>query len=125
MSELSIRTAYTCSQNEAWSASVRGSKGDMYTVRWSYQWKGDVQFAYECTCPAFKFSKEKRHCKHIDQVMGKRCNWNQELDPTAVPWVRPTTDWERAHMEHLGQDRSSIQCCPQCKGPVLVKQVGV
>lgn len=47
--------------------SVRGSKGNYYTVTLRL----DLELLFEaahCTCPAYKYSKTQ-HCKHIAKVV--------------------------------------------------------
>jgi len=105
MPDLTTELAATCATNTGWSTTVRGSKGDLYTVRFCYQPHGVVQYDYECTCPAFKNSA-RSHCKHIRQIInaGERCGWNEALEPA------------------LKADNNR---CPRCGGPVLFLRVGV
>lgn len=119
MPDLTVVTLWSCMQNEAWSTTVHGSDSAVYTVRWAYQFSGDVQYKYECTCPAFKFGKGKE-CKHILKVCGQRCNWTG-----TEPWKRPATEWEQGMLIHAGDEVAVVNCCPQCKGPVKAIQEAV
>lgn len=129
MGDLTLAAAWYCIQNEAFSTSVQGST--LYTVRWAFQFAGPNAGTYdwECTCPAFQFRHKRgvKTCKHIDKVhaSGMRCTWNAELDPGAQPDTRAPTDYERDMMLMSGQDPKDVQICPQCKGPVKSRMVGV
>jgi hypothetical protein len=109
MGDLQRQVAWTCYANVSWVHAVRGSKGETYEVKWKYQFKGDVQYAYECSCPAFKFGKGKL-CKHIAAVRDLRCTWNSELDPSAQP-----TEVESAGI--------TFRYCPNCGGPITAVEV--
>lgn len=115
MSDLDIVPAWTCQTNVQWSRRVKSSKGDKeYTVRWGLleRWlqnKLMCTHGYTCTCQAFKFSKAKDTCKHIEQVMGERCGWNAVLEPTA----------------QAARDAKGEPCCPDCGGPLEAFRVGV
>ena len=109
MPDLTEHTAYTCSSNINWSTTVKGSRGDEYTV--SYEWmppSHPVQYDYTCTCKGYRF---RGHCKHIDQVKasGARCGWNAELEPGNDP----------------AQDEDADICCPECGKPVHAMRVAV
>lgn len=115
MPDLVRRTAYTCAQNVAWVREVPGSKDNIYRVVWKYQFEGAAQYAYECSCPAFKYrhSRNVDTCKHIEAVKHERCTWNEELDPTAKPDLVP----------RLAEEFAAF--CPKCHGPCQVMEVAV
>lgn len=104
MGDLTIETVAVCATNVDWSTKVGGSKGNIYTVRFCFQPRGQVQYDYECTCPAF--TQGHRRCRHIEDVVrsDKRCAWNSEMDPG----IRPNGDK-----------------CPLCEGPLHYLRVGV
>jgi hypothetical protein len=79
MPDLTTRYFWHCATAENWSTTVKGSRGDTYTVAWSrgrHKNQGDVQYDYSCDCPSYKFRKGA-YCKHIKQVKasGDHCNW--------------------------------------------------
>lgn len=104
MPDLTIEVAATCSTNESWSTQVKGSKGDLYTVRFCRQFTGPVQYDYECSCKANSIYHQR--CKHIEQVIAekRRCGWNAELEPTL---------------------KAPDGKCPQCGADVAHIRVGV
>ena len=115
MSEPALQYAYTCHTNLAWKRDVNGSKGEIYTVKWAFQFLGPVQYAYECTCPAFKYRHKRgaEFCKHILAVKHERCAWNEMCDPS----IKPV---EQSVVEGLFK-----LLCPKCKGIVTPVEVMV
>jgi len=96
VAELTIETGWMCSSNEHWETKVTGSKGNVYTVTFSFQPYGPVQHDFECTCPQNKY--RHKECKHIKSVKGKRCGWHQQFDGGDVDPKNPK--------------------CPDCNGEV-------
>lgn len=109
MPDLDIVPAFTCKSNIYWTTLVKGSKGAVYQVSWTFAPGPDYphQYGWDCDCPAFKY-RGGQTCKHIKQVQDKRCAWNAELEPTAKP-------------DKIGTEF----CCPDCRGPVEAMRVGV
>lgn len=109
MPDLTIETTFVCATNTHWERDVKGSKGDIYTVRWERDFRPNAptQYRYTCPCRGFKFGKGKE-CSHIRDHKDERCAWNQEMEPGAIPAVK---DGE--------------PCCPECGGPVEVIRVAV
>jgi hypothetical protein len=97
-----------CMTNTGWSTTVTGSKGDLYTVRWCFQPRG--QYDYECTCPSYV--NRGTHCKHIRQVINekRRCGWSEERTKSIFSWLQEM-------IEKRGK-------CPRCGGPVMYAKVG-
>lgn len=91
---LVIETFRWCIQNESFQTEVKGSKGAVYGVSF------DSRHGWNCTCPAFKFSKSKT-CKHIDEAAWIKCDHGWEAAAGS-----PVDDW-------VGEE-----ClCPECGGP--------
>lgn len=104
MPDLTITSAPTCSTNLGWSTKVKGTTGKEYTVSWARQYRGGVQYDWECTCASF--TKRHQRCKHIAEVVNKglRCGWNEALEPT---------------------EQARDGKCPGCGGEVHFLRVGV
>ena len=84
---------------------VTGSKGDQYVV----SFHGET--GIHCTCPAFKFSGERRDCKHVHQVYKAACMYNPQYNQgKAEPAIRP---------RDYTYDAFSKQPCPACGGPAV------
>lgn len=64
---------------------VPGSRGNVYTVTLH----GSEGPAH-CTCPAFQYSGEEQHCKHVTYVWERACLFNpQWRDGKDAPALRP------------------------------------
>lgn len=89
---------------------IAGSKGAVYCV--------DIYGAEQaphCTCPAYKFSKD-RTCKHIDQVMKRACLWNCQ--------------WHDGNKDHdltpkYVNERTLHDTCPNCAQPTVPVRIAV
>lgn len=94
MSDLSIVIMSMCAQLKNPIVNV-----GKYTVTLDNQYGRN-----HCTCPAFKFRKNRKaECKHIKHALTNRCTWHEQIDgPQNEPGV-----------------------CPNCKGPTVYVQVGV
>jgi len=56
-----------------------------------------------CTCPAYKFSKEPKWCKHLEEAQHLICHYHEQFDgPPEVEGI-----------------------CPQCGKPTVYVRVGV
>lgn len=81
---ITIATAEDCASNYG-VFEVQGSQPEPYVVSFS----GSEGPAH-CTCPAYKFSGEKMHCKHIDEVYKGACFYNPQWhDGNTDPSYRP------------------------------------
>jgi predicted RNA-binding Zn-ribbon protein involved in translation (DUF1610 family) len=61
-----------------------------------------------CTCPAYKFSKGEKTCKHIAQVYEQTCNWHQNYSD-----------------EVQTEEQNAQHKCPRCGGETVVVRVAV
>jgi hypothetical protein len=118
MPDLDIVTRAMCLTHEQWERTVHGSKGDVYTVsfgRVDEQLRG-VMYDYMCTCPDFgirRLPQPGAYCKHIRQVQGARCGWDQLLHGGEA-WL----------MSEPGGGPVEW-ACPECNGPVTFYRAGV
>jgi hypothetical protein len=110
MPDFTIETMQQCAKLEFEAFTVRGSKGQTYTVTFSANERtGPVE---ECTCPAFRYSGGRGFtgvsghtgtCKHIAAMRPRHCDWH-ELTGKAIE-----------------QDGT----CPECGGPTQYVRVAV
>lgn len=104
MTDFTIHVAPICRSNVDWVRMVPSSRNpnEQYRVEWTKQYgrKARFQFAYECSCPAFKLHGGE--CKHIVAVKAQRCCWNREQTLMATP---------------------DGGCCPDCGGELTFVQV--
>lgn len=109
MPDLTVETAFRCSTGEHWETQVQGSKGAVYTVRWSRDHhlnQTDVQFDFSCTCKAYKYG-HGGYCKHINLVSTHRCGWDSFHD-AGEPTINP----------------DGTYACPDCGSEAKVYQYG-
>jgi hypothetical protein len=106
MEKLTAKAFWQCQSSKEFTTKVKGSKDNIYTVRFGYQPFGKYQYDYSCECWAFRKNKK---CKHIDQVKesGEHCNWSQFTDGGDVV------------------KRDNENCCPNCGLPVFAQDYGV
>ena len=77
MPDFTYESYYHCQSAEYFTVDVQGKKSK-YKVVYGPS-KGQFQYDYTCNCPSFKFSGGKR-CKHIEEAIGKHCNWLQFIE---------------------------------------------
>tara|TARA_Y100000593_G_C4295670_1_gene330557 strand:- start:1349 stop:1684 length:336 start_codon:yes stop_codon:yes gene_type:complete len=108
MPDFTYHTYYQCESTERFSTEVKGSKGNVYTIRFGSTGhkEHDYSHGYSCTCPSYKFSN-KTTCKHIEQVKkeGRHCNWMQFHDG-GTPSVEPC----------------GTQVCPECGDAITARE---
>jgi hypothetical protein len=64
---------------------VEGSRGAKYSVTLN-----GSEGPADCTCPAYKFSGERRDCKHVARVFAEACLYNPQWhDAKEAPTLRP------------------------------------
>ena len=109
MPDLVTVAFWRCATESGWERTVIGSKGDEYTVRFDkYSHRNpDVECDYSCTCPGYEY-RGPNYCKHILQVRGERCGWNQ--------WL---------HGGEPEVDAEGVRRCPLCGVEVEAFSVGV
>lgn len=94
---------YSCLTNKYWQYDT-----GKYSITYQSVQNGRYEYDYVCTCPAYKFSKDEKKCKHIEEVKHLRCGWSQFL--------------------HGGQpvvDNNGVKRCPECGEEVEVLLIGV
>lgn len=84
-----------------------GSKGTVYTVSF-----GGSEGPAHCTCPAYKFSGEGRHCKHIEKVWNGACMYNPQ-------WCKGHNPIRFKPVEYTYDAVVPDEECPNCGGPVV------
>lgn len=94
MSDLTLQSYYYCKSVENFQVQI-----GKYTVKHGTS-RGQYQYDFNCTCPAFKFRKQ---CKHIEEAKQFYCGWDQFIDDKEVV----------------------NKCCPNCNGAVDSRLVGV
>jgi hypothetical protein len=75
MPDLTIETHYMCASLDRTAQAHIGK----YTQT---LYGGALQVHDECTCPAFKYSKD-RDCKHLRQARAEQCSWHGAYDESA------------------------------------------
>lgn len=56
---------------------------------------------WACSCPAYRFDKDKKDCKHIKKFKNERCTWHSQFG--------------KAQTEQQKKD----MICPECGGPTV------
>jgi hypothetical protein len=99
-----IETFRWCQQNEYFSKTVAGSKGDEYTVSYGSHVPGLYSANWDCTCLGFKYHGR---CKHIAGVESEKCDYGWEAAAGS-----PVTEWPDGK-------------CPECGSPAVPVKVAV
>lgn len=84
MPDLTVEYYWCCPSEIFWEIEVKGSQ--TYLVRWGETGHKtrEVSHNYSCTCPAYKYG-DGSYCKHIKQVKGLRCHYNELVDGPVGP----------------------------------------
>ena len=61
-----------------------------------------------CTCPAYKYAKGDKTCKHIRAVYDQTCNWHQNYSD-----------------EVQTDEQNEKRICPRCGGSTVIVRVAV
>jgi len=113
MPDFDIVATWTCASNFYFERAVKGSKGDLYVVRWGRLTEARImetgaQHGWQCTCQGYRFRGTCRHIREVE-ASGERCGWNATLEPAV----------------ECDHDSDGEPCCPECGGPVRAMRVAV
>lgn len=92
----------TMEECASWHSSIE-VKSDTSDKVYTIQWYGPEGGA-SCDCPAYKYSGDKRDCKHIAKAFKSGCFWHQQ--------------WSDEKLEKSGT-------CPRCGGETIFVRVAV
>jgi len=106
-----MQTFLWCKSNEQFETQIVGG-GGIYRCDFGPWNPGPYSVNWHCTCPAFRYSKDHSHCKHIEKAEDRRCGHG-----SGAASGSPATDWIRM------PDKSLV--CPKCAGPVVAVKVAV
>jgi len=96
-----IETFLWCFQNEYFSKTVTGSKGDEYLVEYGTRISGPYSANWHCTCPGFKF---RDTCKHVNAAETERCDYGFE-----AVMGSPAHDWDDGNCPKCGSKATSVK----------------
>ena len=112
MADLTTHVTWTCATNVQWFTDVKGSTGNVYTVRWGLLHDRDRErqrtvHGWTCTCVGFRRRGQCRHTARVE-ASGERCGWNSTLELVACD-----------------RGEAGDRCCPSCGGEVEAVKIGV